>query len=178
MRSTLLTLLFSALILVSCDKDEEVITSNGGQNNTQSTSSNKIMPFGASRVEGARPDYESYRYELWKQLIDGGWEFDFIGNELDDASYPNYNNLSFDGDHQGIGGWTSGQLLDAVSTWITNTGSPDIVLLAPLEGMTLFKDSHMMMLLATSMRSSTSFRPTIRMSPSLLSKWPLETLKL
>jgi len=93
-----------------------------------STSINKIMPLGASRVEGARPDYESFRYELWKDLIDGGWTFDFVGTMTDDADYPNFNAKEFDADHEGRGGWTSGQILDGINNWFTLTGGADIVL--------------------------------------------------
>ena len=44
---------------------------------------NKILPIGASRVEGDAPEYYSYRYPLWSELIDNEWSFDFIGNEVD-----------------------------------------------------------------------------------------------
>ena len=37
------------------------------------------MSLGSSRVEGERPNFESYRYELWKKLIDNNFTFDFIG---------------------------------------------------------------------------------------------------
>ncbi|MEM7163777.1 MAG: GDSL-type esterase/lipase family protein [Bacteroidota bacterium] len=111
-------------LLISCEKDEGSI----GSENEISTSINKIMPLGASRVEGARPDYESYRYELWKMLKDGGWTFDFIGTLDDEAAYPDYNGQSFDEDHEGRGGWTSGQIASGISTWFEQTGAPDIVL--------------------------------------------------
>jgi lysophospholipase L1-like esterase len=93
-----------------------------------SNSENKIMPLGASRVEGNRPSYESFRYELWKDLIENGWTFDFIGTQSDDASYPSFNGLSFDKDHEGRGGWTSGQIADNIDSWLAETGAPDIVL--------------------------------------------------
>lgn len=94
----------------------------------QSNSINKILPLGASRVEGARPEFESYRYELWKMLKENNWTFDYIGTQSDDASYPTFNNENFDIDHEGRGGWTSGQILDEISEWLSVTGSPDIVL--------------------------------------------------
>ena len=70
-----------------------------------------IMPLGASRAEGARPLYESFRYELWKKLIENNKSFDYIGTQTDDASYPMFNNMDFDTDHEGRGGWTSGEIL-------------------------------------------------------------------
>ena len=93
-----------------------------------STSINKIMTLGASRVEGSRPDYESFRYNLWKNLIENNWTFDFIGSQSDEAFYPSFKGLEFDIDHEGRGGWTSGQILDDIGDWLTETGPPDIVL--------------------------------------------------
>ena len=93
-----------------------------------SNSTNKIMPLGASRVEGNRPEYESFRYELWKDLVENDWTFDFIGTQSDDASYPSFNGLIFDRDHEGRGGWTSEQILNNIDTWLAETGAPDIVL--------------------------------------------------
>jgi levanase/fructan beta-fructosidase len=88
----------------------------------------KIMPLGASRVEGNRPDYESFRYELWKNILDNGWSFDYIGTMTDPASYANYSGKVFDRHHEGHGGYTSGQILSDINGWISNAGIPDIVL--------------------------------------------------
>ena len=94
----------------------------------------KILPLGASRVEGARPSYESHRYELWKLLVDGKKSADFIGIITDEASYPVYQNLSFDNNHEGRGGFTSGQILSALSFGLDEViaaqGTPEIVLLS------------------------------------------------
>lgn len=86
------------------------------------------MPLGASRVEGARPEYESFRYELWKLLQQGNWEFDFIGTQTDHANYPTFQEKSFDRDHEGWGGWTSEDILDEINGWLKSTGAPDVVL--------------------------------------------------
>lgn len=115
----ILVLGISLMMFNACDKDDP---------KPQSTSINKILPLGASRVEGARPDYDSFRYELWKDLIDGGWTFDFIGTQSDIASYPAYSGNNFDVDHEGRGGWTSGQILSELESWLNETGSPDIML--------------------------------------------------
>ncbi|MEL6865967.1 MAG: GDSL-type esterase/lipase family protein [Bacteroidota bacterium] len=127
MNYQLFPMLLSLLILFSCGKDEEIDPVSNDPNPTTSTT-NKIMPLGASRVEGARPYFESYRYELWKDLQDGGWNFDFIGTVDDETSYPVYNGQSFDDDHEGRGGWTSGQILNEINDWLSQTGAPDIVL--------------------------------------------------
>lgn len=120
----LLLIGLSFVMLFACKKDEEATP----ESKPQSTSNNKILPLGASRVEGARPEYESYRYELWKDLKEGEWTFDFIGTQSDEASYPIFEGESFDIDHEGRGGWTSGQILNGLNGWLSQTGSPDIVL--------------------------------------------------
>lgn len=89
---------------------------------------NTIMPLGASRVEGARPEFESYRYELWKLLVDGGWAFDFIGTRCDEADYPSHAGRAFDRNHEGRGGFTSGEIRAGLGDWLSEAGAPDIVL--------------------------------------------------
>ncbi len=124
MYRSLFVVLSIFLIFPSCDKEG----SETCENIILSTSINKIMPLGASRVEGARPAFESYRYELWKQLLDGGWTFDLIGTMCDESSYPEYNGQGFDVHHEGRGGYTSGQILDSIDEWLDRAGTPDIVL--------------------------------------------------
>ena len=98
--------------------------------NVNNNARNKILPLGASRVDGARPVFESYRYELWKRLLDGGYSFDFVGSNIDEATYPEYAGLMFDRDHSGYGGFTSGQILSNLPAWLNASGTPDIVLLS------------------------------------------------
>ncbi|MEO0734129.1 MAG: GDSL-type esterase/lipase family protein [Bacteroidota bacterium] len=93
-----------------------------------SASKNKILPLGASRVEGGRPDFESYRFELWKLLLTEDYEFDYIGTQTDRATYPGFADFPFDPDHEGRGGWTSTEILDGLDDWLRETGPPDIVL--------------------------------------------------
>jgi len=112
----------SLLIFNACDKDDEVTPK------PQSNSINKILPLGASRVEGARPEFESFRYELWKDLKENNWTFDFIGTQSDEGSYPVFNSNTFDIEHEGRSSWTSGQILNGLNGWLSQTGSPDIVL--------------------------------------------------
>ena len=34
--------------------------------------------------------YESYRYELWKKCIQNNYQIDFVGQQYDDGTYPNF----------------------------------------------------------------------------------------
>ncbi|MEM9819572.1 MAG: GDSL-type esterase/lipase family protein [Bacteroidota bacterium] len=111
--------LFSS-VFFCCDEEEPPIVSF--------ESLNKIMPLGASRVEGARPDFESFRYELWKLMTDNTWDFDYIGTLEDEATYPSFSGADFDPEHEGRGGWTSGQILEGIEGWLDQAGAPDIVL--------------------------------------------------
>ncbi len=130
MKSTLkiLVLLLSLLFFNACNKNDD------SSPKPKSTSINKILPLGASRVEGGRPEYESYRYDLWKLLKNENWVFDFIGTQSDDASYPDVNGIEFDIDHEGRGGWTSEDILDNLADWVEETGSADFVLLSSPAG--------------------------------------------
>ncbi len=118
----LVLLTLAIFLLISCSSDDD------SNPKPPSTSINKILPLGASRVEGARPEFESYRYELWIDLKENNWTFDFIGTQSDNASYPTFNSTNFDLDHEGRGGWTSGQILNGLNGWLSQTSSPDIVL--------------------------------------------------
>jgi lysophospholipase L1-like esterase len=106
--------------LFSCSGVEEPIENSDAKN--------IIMPLGASRVEGARPDFESYRYELWKLLIENESDFDFVGTNTDEAQYDDYLGKSFDKDHEGWSGWTSGQIKRKLNNWLKQIPTPDIVL--------------------------------------------------
>ncbi|MFK7787205.1 MAG: GDSL-type esterase/lipase family protein [Crocinitomicaceae bacterium] len=117
-----LTIGLSILMLIACEKDDNT------DPKPQSNSINKILPLGASRVEGSRPEFESYRYELWKDLKENDWTFDFIGTQSDEATYPAFNSMSFDIDHEGRSGSTSGEILNGLNDWLNQTGSPDVVL--------------------------------------------------
>jgi hypothetical protein len=123
MKRTLEILIIGILFLIinGCDKDD-LIT------NPESTSINKILTLGASRVVGNSPEYESFRYELWKDLIASNWSFDYIGTQSDGTSYPVFNNRNFDIDHEGRAGWTSEQILNEINNWLAQTDMPDIVL--------------------------------------------------
>ena len=125
--SLLLLVVSCICLLIGCQSDQLDQTNANKEENTNDIP-NKIMPLGASRVQGLTPLFESYRFELWKDLIDGGWDFDYIGTETETGSYPNYENLSFDPDHQGKMSWTSEKIFEELESILHETGYPDIVL--------------------------------------------------
>lgn len=118
----LLFLIFISFIF-SCLSDR-----NEFDNQNSNESIKKIMPLGASRVEGDRPNYESYRFNLWKYLKQDNLYFDFVGTQSDYSYYPTFDGEEFDIDHEGRGGWTSGDILDEIGNWLIETETPDIVL--------------------------------------------------
>ncbi|MEO1653195.1 MAG: GDSL-type esterase/lipase family protein [Bacteroidota bacterium] len=89
-----------------------------------------ILPIGDSRVQGLRPEFESYRFELWKNLLNANYTFDLVGNRFDDASYPDFNGQSFDRDHGGIGGDRTQDVLDRMPPLLNALNGPlEVVLL-------------------------------------------------
>ena len=84
----------------------------------------EILLLGDSRVEGDRPTYESYRYELWKNLIDNEWMFDFVGTRSDGANYDDYAGQTFDVDHEGTGGATTTDILNTLNSYQNDPNSP------------------------------------------------------
>lgn len=98
----------------------------------------KILALGDSRIEGARPAYDSYRYDFWKKMVTNNWEFDFIGPLKDLASYPLFMDQSFDFDHAGVGGFKTNDVLETLNQTLANN-TPDIVLLG-IGGNDLFEN--------------------------------------
>ena len=74
--------------------------------------------------------FESYRYELWKNLIDNNYNFDFVGRQKDYGNYEEYSGQEFDNDHEGGGGFESEDVLANIDEVLAAISSPDIVLLS------------------------------------------------
>ena len=121
-----LIFIFSIFISFSCGNESS--TNENDSFSDPDTLVNKIMPLGASRVDGNRPYFESYRYELWKLLLNNELNFDFVGTQNDNSDYPLYSGETFDIDHEGRGGWTADGILSEINNWLDNTDIPDIVL--------------------------------------------------
>ena len=71
----------------------------------------------------------SYRYHLWKMLIDNEYQFDLIGTRSDPGNYPSYAGKSFDTDHEGIGGIETEGVLSNLPKVLAAIATPDVVLL-------------------------------------------------
>jgi lysophospholipase L1-like esterase len=74
--------------------------------------------------------HESYRYELWKNLVDSNYNFDFVGRQKDYGNYEEYSGEEFDNDHEGAGGYESEDVLDNIDEILAAISSPDLVLLS------------------------------------------------
>ena len=80
--------------------------------------------------EQENDSYESYRYELWKNLVDNNYNFDFVGRQKDYGTYEEYLGVEFDNDHEGAGGYESEDVLNDLEEILAAISSPDIVLLS------------------------------------------------
>ena len=113
------------------NKEFTLFEVNGSSQSTLSeySTSLNILTLGDSRVEGYRPEYESYRFELWKRLIQTHLSFDLIGPLSDEAEYPLFDGQRFDPDHGGVGGFTTEDLLISLNDFIDDIERPDLILL-------------------------------------------------
>jgi len=109
------------ILFVSCSEDDTP--------DTPTVKEFKILPIGDSRVQGNSPIHESYRYELWKNFIDFDWSVDLIGPEIDNSTYPEYNELEFDINHAAVSGYTTLNVLRTIEETLLEIDTPDIVLL-------------------------------------------------
>ena len=98
----------------------------------------KILPLGDS-ITCASKYKESYRYPLWKHLVDAGKQVEFIGSQTQKGNggrvWDTYKNLHFPAANEGHSGWRTDQILDGLpngekglDTWITGY-HPDIALI-------------------------------------------------
>lgn len=94
----------------------------------------RIVAIGDSITQGraAEPATQSFRYPLWKKLVETGVNFDFVGSLTGgfkgDPDWPDYKGLSFDRDHEGHWGWRADEILAQLPGWL-NGYTPDMALL-------------------------------------------------
>ncbi len=97
----------------------------------------RIVPIGDSITQG-NTGHWTYRYPLWKMLIDAGVDFDLVGslNYFDNINpaIPPYRGVPFDFDHEGHVFFQSGEIAGPLPGWMSGSlGSsggytPDIAL--------------------------------------------------
>jgi hypothetical protein len=75
----------------------------------------KILTLGDS-ITQAESNRASYRYPLWKKLVDAGVDFDFVGSMnkhlgSDTPPQPDYKGIKFDPDHEGHFAWAADEII-------------------------------------------------------------------
>jgi GDSL-like Lipase/Acylhydrolase family len=75
----------------------------------------KILPLGDS-ITQAESNRASFRYPLWKKLVDAGIDFDFVGSMnkqlgTDKPPHADYKGLKFDPDHEGHFAWAADEII-------------------------------------------------------------------
>jgi len=95
----------------------------------------KIVCIGDSITQGRGsplPQTYSWRYPLWKLLIDANMYFDFVGSMTTgfsgDPNWADYKGYSFDRNHEGHWGWTTDGIRDQLAGWLAGY-TPDIALI-------------------------------------------------
>ncbi len=93
----------------------------------------KIMALGDS-ITQAENGQNSYRKELWEKLTVAGYNVDFVGSENRNKDNNNFEDSSFDPDHEGHWGWRIDEIINGrggegkLSDWLTGY-TPDVVLI-------------------------------------------------
>ena len=91
-----------------------------------SSAQTRIMPLGDSITE-AETGHASYRYWLWHELVDGGFDVDFVGTMYGvHGGPPLYED--FDQNHEGHWGWRADEVLDYIQEWAAGA-QPEVVLI-------------------------------------------------
>lgn len=88
-----------------------------------------VLSSGCGNFKKKRIRHESYRYELWKNLTNENWTFDFVGTKKDKGFYPLHKDLEFDADHEGTGGIQTDGIIEILPEVLQTIGQPDVVLL-------------------------------------------------
>ncbi|MEI7988299.1 MAG: GDSL-type esterase/lipase family protein, partial [Chloroflexota bacterium] len=97
----------------------------------------KIMCIGDSITQGSNGNGTSsieysYRYPLWKLLIDNNVDFEFVGSRNfgfnSTPNYATYNGKTFNNKHEGYWGWTIQNVRDILTTPL-QTIIPDIAII-------------------------------------------------
>lgn len=89
----------------------------------------RIMPLGDSITESPQsPLSSSYRYYLYKKLLNAGKNFDFVGSRTQAQNDVNPPVWDFDQNHESHSGWTADEIAAQAAGWAAQF-QPEIVLL-------------------------------------------------
>ncbi len=81
----------------------------------------RIVAIGDSITQANR-NTQSYRYQLWKKLVDKGVSFDLVGSQSSNSggnpNWPAYKGKQFDRDHEGHWGWRADEILRNLDVWL------------------------------------------------------------
>jgi len=97
----------------------------------------RLVCIGDSITQGRKGGGEtkptfSYRYPLWKLLVDAGASVDFVGSLKvgfnGDPDWADYKGKPFDRDHEGHWGWTTRNMREKLPEWIQGY-APDMALI-------------------------------------------------
>ncbi|MEO1621406.1 MAG: GDSL-type esterase/lipase family protein, partial [Cyanobacteria bacterium J06632_3] len=92
----------------------------------------KIVALGDS-ITNALEGYNSYRRDLWNQLIQAGYDVDFVGSKNNAQGNNPFPDSTFDPDHEGHAGWRIDEIVNGrggnagLSGWLAGY-TPDIAL--------------------------------------------------
>ena len=98
----------------------------------------RIVCIGDSITQGrkgngaAAPPTQSWRYPLWKKLVDLGAAVEFVGSLNGgfegDPEWPDYKGKKFDRAHEGHWGWTTRAVREKLPEWIKGY-TPDVAII-------------------------------------------------
>jgi lysophospholipase L1-like esterase len=85
----------------------------------------RILCLGDSITQGNQA-HQSYRYDLWKDLVGAGYDFTFVGsmtsNFTGNPAFPDYQGRQFVNTHEGHYGWKITDVLNGASSYGTGSG--------------------------------------------------------
>lgn len=144
----IISLFCLVMILLACTEE----TQSNPPGASSSGSGVKILALGNSITEGS-----SYRYHLWKKLVDAEYDHTFIGlRSEEDHGYPDYKGLRFTDKHQGVSGITAIDVAEEeISAWLDQLFTPDVVLvhLGTNDAEAIFEEDASVEQVINSMRS-------------------------
>lgn len=126
----LISIFLITLVCLSCKNSEDSNKSTSEDStsvvtNTSGQGGMKILPLGNSITH-----LYTYRYRLWKKLLDAQYSHEFIGLETDGGpTYEDYLGQKFSNIHQSQSGITTTEVAEELSEWLSQLDAPDMALI-------------------------------------------------